>query len=249
MPWYTKPSNSSSGNPSCEETRRLLRTFNRDIAGSKFLIKVAENSPPGIPSSQWERILKGDAIDLNQIFASLHHTIPDEERTGRLGDTEISFGVSEPKKRISTAAEWSTTWWRATRAISFAFPHRKDELLEYGDYIEAEFAAKIVSSHHKILLYDAALRNEVAAGQHILLTDHYRFSRLYSAIVMPDGIEALSDKFTGRKPNKSSDKPEICNKFNAGTCKHSSSECKYRHLCKNSKKHGHGKNDCPEGSK
>ena len=254
MPWYTKPTSfsSGSGNPSCEETRRLLRAFNRDIAKAKFLIKIANNSPSGIPSSQWERILKGDAVDLNQIFASLHYIVPDEERTGRLGDTEISFGVSEPKKRISTASEWSATWRKASKAIAFAFPHRREELLEYGDYIEAEFAAKVVSSHHKILLYDTALRNEVAAGQHVLLTDHYRFSRLYSAIVMPDGVESSSDKAHGRKPGKPSqngDKPEICNKFNAGTCKHSSSDCKYRHLCKNCNQPGHGKKDCPDGSK
>ena len=252
MPWYSKSSVLSLSNPSCEETRRILRLFNRDIANAKFLIKVAHNSPSGIPSSQWERILKGDAVDLNQIFTSLHHIVPDEERTGRLGDAEISFGVSEPKKRITSASEWSSTWRKASKAIAFAFPHRSDELLEYGDYIEAEFAANIVSSHHKILLYDTALRNEVAAGQHILLTDHHRFSRLYSAIVMPDGVESLPDKYNGRKPGKAShsgDKFEICNKFNAGTCKNSSSDCKYRHLCKNCNKPGHGKRDCPDGSK
>ena len=252
MPWYKKPSSSTSSNPSCAETRRLLRAFNRDVARAKFFIKVADDSPPGIPSSQWERILKGDAIDLNQIFASLHHTVPDEERTGRLGDAEITFGVSEPKKRISSASEWSSTWRKASKAIAFVFPHRKEELLDYGDYIEAEFAAKIISSHHKILLYDTALRNEVGGGQHVLLTDHFRFSRLYSAIVMPDGIESLSDKYSGKKPSKTShpgDKPEICNKFNAGTCKNANSDCKYRHLCKICHKPGHGKKDCPDGSK
>ena len=108
--------------------RRLVgyserRAYNRDISKAKFFVKIVPNSPSGIPSSQWERILKGEAIDLNQVFASLHHVIPDEERTGRLGDTEITFGVTEPKKRISTAAEWSSSWRRASKAISFAFPH------------------------------------------------------------------------------------------------------------------------------
>jgi hypothetical protein len=257
MPWYSNSSepSSGSGNPSCVETCRLLRAYNRDVARAKFLIKIAPNSPSGIPSSQWERILKGDAVDLNQIFTSLHYIVPDEERTGRLGETEISFGIAEPKKRISSASEWSAAWRRASKAISFAFPHRRDELFEYGDYIEAEFAAKVVSSHHKVLLYDAALRNEVAAGQHVLLTDHYRFSRLYSAIVMPDGVESSADKTFGRKstkPDKRSregGRPEICNKFNAGTCKLASSDCKYRHLCKNCNQPGHGRKDCPDGSK
>ena len=254
MPWYTETGESSSSysNPSCQETCRLLRAYNRDVSKAKFFIKIAPNSPTGIPSSQWERILKGEAVDLNQVFASLHHVVPDEERTGRLGDTEISFGVAEPRKRISTAAEWSTAWRRASKAIGFAFPHRREELLEYGDYIESEFAAKISSSHHKLLLYDIALRNEVAAGQHALLTDHQRFSRLYSAIVMPDGIEGHTDKGSGKKPPKSNqggDKPDICNKFNAGTCKNSDVECKYRHLCKNCRRPGHGNKECTKDGK
>ena len=100
MPWYEGTGNSpvSHSNPSCEETCRLLRAYNHDITKAKFYVKIAPNSPTGIPSSQWEQIFKGEAVDLNQVFASLHHIIPDEERTGRLGDTEISFGVSEPRK-------------------------------------------------------------------------------------------------------------------------------------------------------
>ena len=125
MPWFEEPSDylAKLSDPSCEETRRLLRAYNRDITKAKFFVKIARNSPSGIPSSQWERILKGDAVDLNQIFASLHHVVPDEERTGRLGDAEITFGVAEPKKRVSTAAEWSAAWRKASKAISFAFPH------------------------------------------------------------------------------------------------------------------------------
>ena len=252
MLWYTELSGSSSiySNPSCEETCRLLRAYNQDISKAKFYAKIAPNSPTRIPSSQWEWILKGEAVDLNQVFTSLHHVVPDEERTGHLGDMEITFGVAEPRKHVSTAAEWSAAWRRASKAIGFAFPHRREELLKYRDYIESEFAAKVSSSHHKLLLYGIALHNEVAAGQHILLTDHHRFSRLYSAIVMPDGIESHSDKSSRKKPsksNQSSDKLEICNKYNARTCKNSDAECKYRHLCKTCCKPGHEKNDCLSG--
>jgi hypothetical protein len=69
MPWYSPTDDSQVGNsdPSCKETRRLLRAYNLDISKAKFFVKVAPKSPPGIPSSQWEHILKGDAVDLNQI--------------------------------------------------------------------------------------------------------------------------------------------------------------------------------------
>ena len=254
MPWYTPAESTSSVSscPSCQETCRLLRSYNQDISRAKFLVKLAPNCPSGIPSAQWERIFKGDSVDLNQVFSSLHHVIADEERTGRLGETEISFGVTEPKKKVRTAAEWSSAWRRASKAIAFAFPHRQEELLNYGDYIEAEFAAKLSSSHHKIILYDVALRNEVAGGQAFLLSDLGRFTRLYSAIVLPDGVECHSDNPGGKKPGSSKQgggKSEVCNKFNAGTCKHSSDECKYLHACKKCRKLDHRKKDCPDGAK
>lgn len=99
MPWFVPSDNSNdASNSSSQETCRLLRMYNRDISGANFLARVAPAAPTGIPSSQWEQIFKGESVDLNQIFASLHHVVSDEERTGRLGDTEISFGVAEPKK-------------------------------------------------------------------------------------------------------------------------------------------------------
>ena len=204
MPWCSDPNSSAPrySNPSCTETCKLLRAYNLNISKAKFFIKIAPNAPAGIPSSQWERILKGDAGDLNQIFASLHHVVPDEERTGRLGEAEISFGVTEAKKRVSTAAEWSTAWKRASKVIGFTFPHRLEELSDYGDYIEAKFAAKLPSSHHKLILYDVALRNKVTAGQHVTLTDLNKFSRLYSAIVLPNGVEGDTGKQAGNGPAK-----------------------------------------------
>src|SRR5437879_2064922 len=99
------------------------------------------------------------------------------------------MGVSDAKRRVGTAAGWSAAWHFATRAIGFVFPHRAEELRSYGDYIEGEFAAKVTHSHPKIILFDIAVRNIVQGGQSILLTDQHQFLRLYSAIVMPDGVE------------------------------------------------------------
>jgi hypothetical protein len=248
MPWFTQSNIPSTiySDPSCKETCWLLRSYNRDIAKAKFFVKIAPNSPSGIPSTQWERFLKGESVDLNQIFTSLHHVFPDEERTGRLGDTEIVFGVSKSKKWVTTASEWSSAWRRASKAIGFAFPHRKEELLEYGDYIKSEFATKLVLLHHKLILYNIALRNEIAGGQHARLTDHQKFSRLYFTIVLLDGVETYSKQLNYKKSTTfpSSSKPEICNKFNLGTCKYSDADCKYHHICKGCNKSGHSKKDC-----
>ena len=103
MPWYegTGDSPFSHSNPSCKETCRLLRAYNCDITKAKFYVKIAPNSLIGIPSSQWERIFKGEAVNLNQVFVSLHHIIPDEERTGHLGDMDVratADGGAEPSR-------------------------------------------------------------------------------------------------------------------------------------------------------
>jgi len=108
------------------------------------------------------------------------------------------MGVTDAKRCVSTAAEWSAAWHLATRATSFVFPHRAEELHAYGDYIEGEFVAKVTASHPKIILFDIAVRNMVQGGQSILLTNEQKFLRLYSAIIMPDGVEYGSGKGTNR---------------------------------------------------
>jgi len=249
MPWYKSgESFDSPQSASSRETCRLLRVFNRDIPGCKFWIKVARRAPPGVPSPQWERIFRGEPVELDHFLSSLHRTSINEEGETRIGNAKISLGVTDAKRRISTAAEWSAAWHFAARSISFVFPHRTEELHAYGDYIEGEFAAKITSSHPKIILFDIAVRNMVQGGQSILLTDQQYFFRLYSAIIMPDGVEHMSRKGTSRRsdlPRASGSKPDICNRFNTPSgCPSSDSECRYRHICKSCRKGGHGKDQC-----
>jgi hypothetical protein len=251
MPWFV-PGESSypSQSVSSKETCKSLRVFNRDISGCKFWIKLARGAPSGIPAPQWERIFKGEPIELNHFLSSLHRTSISEEGETRIGNAKISVGVADAKRHIGTAAEWSAAWHLATRAIGFVFPHRAEELRAYGDYIEGEFAAKISSSHSKIILFDIAVRNMVQGGQSILLTDQRQFLRLYSAIVMPDGIEYGSGKGANRRSDlqrATGSKSDVCNRFNTFTgCPSSDSDCKYRHICKNCKKGGHGKEQCPK---
>ena len=80
--------------PICKETCWLLIIFNQDISKAKFFVQIVPISLFAIPSAQWEKIINGDAIDLKQVFTPLHHVISDEKA----------------KKRISTAAEWSSAW-------------------------------------------------------------------------------------------------------------------------------------------
>jgi len=105
MGWYDPDEPVSSSNASCHKTCKLLKAYNNDISGSKFLVKINRRTPSGIPSSQWERILRGEALDLDHFLSSLHRTSINEEGETRIGNAKISLGVSDAKRRVSTAAD------------------------------------------------------------------------------------------------------------------------------------------------
>jgi hypothetical protein len=78
MPWYT-PSSGATRKTSCVETCKTLLQFSEDLSGIKSLLRVANNLlPEGIPSAQWDRLLRGESVDLNQILSSndLHALYP-----------------------------------------------------------------------------------------------------------------------------------------------------------------------------
>ena len=198
MPWFSRAVDGPGTNPYTDKTIRLLRTFNKDVKRSKFYVSISPGAPDNIPASQWEHIFKGEPIDLDQILSSLYRVTVVEERKARIGETDIALGPVEAARKVSTSSDWSTAWRRAARATAFAFPHRARELEDYAEYIENEFAAKNSTGHHRIILYDVAVRNLVRGGQQILLTDIHCFVSLYSAIVLPDEIQYGGQKGQAR---------------------------------------------------
>lgn len=190
MPWHNRPGETAiSQNPSCAKSAALIQKFNRDLKSTKLYIKLSPGAPRGIPTTEWEHILKGEAVDLDKILSSLHRVTVDPERKARVGDTEISITEVDTKRKVETSSEWSTAWRSASRAIAFVFEHRDRELSEYGDYIERLFATKKSSSHGQVILFDRGVRNEVGGGQSLLLTDYAYFTSLYAATLQDDGVE------------------------------------------------------------
>ena len=119
-----------------EETCWLLIIFNQDISKAKFFVQIVPISLFSIPSAQWERIINGDAIDLKQVFAPLHCVISDEK-------AKRGFPLQQNGLQLGR---------KVFKVISFVFPHWREEIIEYGNYIESKFVAKLISSHHKIIL-------------------------------------------------------------------------------------------------
>lgn len=248
MPWSKRKDVVTPRNPSCVKSADLIRKFHRDLKSTKLFIRLTPGAPRGIPMSEWEHVIKGEAVDLDKILSSLHRVTTDAERKASVGDTEISISSVETKRKVETSSEWSTAWRSASRAIAFVFDHREQELAEYGDYIERLFAAKRPASHGQIILFDRGVRNEVGGGQSLLLTDYQFFTSLYAATLQDDGIEYHRGR--GRGGGKSAaTKDETCIRFNSQAgCRFSDSACKYKHVCFGCNQSGHGKSNCDKGN-
>jgi len=251
MPWFRKERRNRKSNtdPSCNKTRNILEILQRDPATIKKWIRCASTAPGGFPSTEWDAIVKGETVNLDTVFSSLHHIQSIDESVGRVGDTEIKFGRQKPVARVETSGQWTAAYNLVVKATAFLFPHRYEELRKYGDYIEELFSAKSTAIHPKLFRYDEAVRFKVGQGQNLLLTDKGEFIRYYEAIVAPDGVGiegASGGSGAGpKKGGKTGDKPEICNRFNSAKgCSATADKCKYRHICKKCKQRGHGQMDC-----
>ena len=184
----------------------------------------------------YTQTIDGEPVNLNQIFSALYRVTVAEERKARIGETDVALGPVEVARKVSSSSDWSIAWRQAARATAFAFPHHVRELEDYAEYIENEFAAKNSSGHHRVILYDVAIRNLVRGGQQMLLTDIHHFVSLYSTIILPDGIQY------GGQRGQTCKQEEICNRFNDKGCKVSG--CKYHHICKGCGSSSHGKSAC-----
>jgi hypothetical protein len=198
MPWFhaEQQVRRSNTNRSCNKTRNTLDIFQRDGATVKRWIRCATSAPAGFPSTEWDSLIKGESVDIDTVFSSLHHVHSIDESIGRVGDTEIFFGKPKPAAKVETSGQWAAAYNLIVKATSFLFPHHYDELKQYGDYIEELFSAKSIASHPKLFKYDEAIRYKVGQGQNILLTDRSEFTRYYEAIVAPDGVGAQTPHMT-----------------------------------------------------
>ena len=114
---------------------RTNQELSNDEQGRKSLC-ITNDLPEGIPSTQWDRMLQGESVDLNQDLSTMHFINLDEERKGHMGTTEVVFVVIESKQHVRIGAEWSAAFRRMSKAIIFLFPHQRDKLLESANYIE-----------------------------------------------------------------------------------------------------------------
>ncbi|KAI0323359.1 hypothetical protein GY45DRAFT_1264707 [Cubamyces sp. BRFM 1775] len=234
--------------PHVLRTLELLRNYGEDIAQAK---RAINNSPsaPEFPDSEWNNVLSGRAVDLDHVFTGRYTPGADGSVTEVLGSIELSVKQPISARRICSFGDWVFAWGRAARATAFAFPHRREELTAYGEYISGLFGALAPAVHGRVLDFDRAIRKRVGSARNLRLTDFEAFADLKIQYVDSCGANVYGSEASAssggrtRRPAAVRQK-EACRRWNAGTCSRKASECRFRHVCSNCAGDGHKRSDC-----
>lgn len=249
LPWFGKQQLARIAlSPSCTRSREILERLSKDPTFVKRHAIWSPIAPAGFPASEWDNIIAGKPINLDKVFSALHLVAPVKENVGRLGGHTFHFGDTEPARKVASSGDWISAWYAASSAYRLIFEHRTEELQGYADYILREFSSKVPEAHYKIILYDAAVRELVGGGTQMLLTDFDKFRHIYSAIVLPDGIQARIGRkgaSTGSvsRTGKARAGADICRRFNSEDGCPDEGACRYRHGCSICGKSGHSRTE------
>ncbi|KAF5342314.1 hypothetical protein D9611_001369 [Ephemerocybe angulata] len=258
LPWATRDDEYSSNitDASCLRNQELLRLFKLDVSFTLSDIELSPSAPLGFPESEWRKIIEGHAVNLNTVLGHLHFREAPESSSARLGDKELILPAAKGATRITDAGQWASAWDATSEAYEFVFEHRRRELREYGNQIRRLFAARLPHSANRIIDYDDAVRKYVKGGTAMRLTDTHRFAHLFDAYLSFDGIESQRREPTkkGKSGNFGGGGPTagkgsgICDRYNdKGGCERADGKCRFRHVCSQCGKPGHGEPACKGG--
>jgi hypothetical protein len=192
---------------------------------------------PEFHEAGWAEIVTGKCVNLDTVHSIISSSCTIDKCTETLGDIEIKFSGTSAAvlKKITTAAQWSTAWNRAARAIKFAFPHQEDELAAYGEYINDKFDCRLEQTHERIIRYDKAVRNRAMNSCRVELSDFVAFTDIYESHFQSDGRhfdkEKQSTPGAQAWAKSAFSRHEPCRKWHAGECTHSAQTCCYVHDC------------------
>ena len=229
-------------------TRAILDTLAKDYVYAEKQIRTSAAAPRGFPLGEWKHIIRGEPVNLDAVYSSIHHLAPVKENVGRIGRHEISLGTTDPVRKVQTMGNWIVAWRAASKATAFVFPHRRHELEEWGEHIEDTFTARVTGSHSRVIAYDRAVRDRVQGGQAVLLNDWHKLQPIRDTYLLPDGADSGQRREFGENTDRRGLRNwEICRRFNTRVGCHSSADgCRYRHACLQCGRTGHGKEACSE---
>ncbi|KAG2037068.1 hypothetical protein BDR03DRAFT_982457 [Suillus americanus] len=199
------------------------------------------------PESELYNIIRGRVVNFDVVFSGWYSDEPEHDHEEKLGKFKIKVGgESEPAKTVRSSQDWNVAYSLFARAMQFAFPHRLDELDDYGNFIHQKFAQNVSKYHSCVIAFDKAVRKRVSRRRDLQLSDFDQFSDLY------EGHFSLSGCYTNDEGSLSGLKHwrgvDYCKRWNYKTCSRSDSSCNYRHVCARCRSSEHPEKSCPSRS-
>lgn len=242
LPWLNRASLSQKVNlsESLEKTRVILANLARE---PKYACSTIQSQPdcPIFSSEDWDDIVSGKPARFDHIFSSMHATTLDERQTQKVGEVEFKFGPPVAGKKVSTSGDWQIVFAKYTKALTFVFPHRVDELQKYAEHIIRLFGALPETDHYKVIDYDKAIRYRVSQSRQYELTDFSEFQDIFMHWIQAPPSKTRE---SGKKDNKPR-KREPCRHYNEGRCPNTAQSCGYQHICSKCNKNDHTRPNCP----
>jgi cobalamin biosynthesis protein CobT len=158
-------------------------------------------SIPEFPESELYNIIQGRVVNFDIVFPGWYSDEPEHDHEEKLGKLKFKVrGESEPSKSVRSSQDWNVAYSLFAHAMRFAFPHRINELDDYGNYIHRKFAQNVTKYHSHIIAFDKTVRKRVSQRRDLQLTDFDLFSDLY------EGHFSLSGRCTNEEGNSSGSK-------------------------------------------
>ncbi|KAG2348111.1 hypothetical protein BDR05DRAFT_875567, partial [Suillus weaverae] len=173
-------------------------------------------------------------------------------------EVELALRVTKSSAGIKTSSDHNIAFSMYIDAISFVFPQRRDEFIQYNTYLSRLFHAMEVRLHSRVIEFDRSVRNQVAMQRNLRLTDYSQFEHLRTTFLTSFGVgsnTASSSSGSGGRSNRrdgTGGRDDPCHKWNRGTCQKPDGECRFAHCCDQRGCRGaHRKSECPNkgGSK
>ncbi|KAI0819140.1 hypothetical protein BC628DRAFT_1342399 [Trametes gibbosa] len=141
--------------PHVTRTIELIRVYGEDLTQARRHINSAASAPE-FPESEWINVLTGRAVDLDHVFAGRYTPGTEEKLSEQIGELEVTYRAPVPSKKVVCFGDWVYAWKRASLATTFAFPHRREELDAYGEFIIGLFGALAPAVHSRVLDFNRA---------------------------------------------------------------------------------------------
>jgi hypothetical protein len=218
-----------------EKTRKLRAAYGADKATDPVIdLMQAQRLREPLPRAIWKLVVLDKYVDFEKLHASqqqgFDYNYDTRDDLGGSGFALVKKDHITSRRSVQTEAEWKRLYSGWIAAVLLLYPHRREELDYYHDFVDNLFRTA-PNNPSSGICFDAAVRDRYAK-------EPFRMDDLARLLLFMVSHMLAGSSKTGRgskRPSTTSENPsnkrmeQVCENWNLGICKDP---------CKNRRKHG-----------